>query len=44
MPIQYPILNDTNYGLWAIKMRIILRSLGIWATIEGEALVEDEKD
>lgn len=44
MPIQYPMLNNTNYGLWAVKMRTILRSLGVWAAIEGDALVEGERD
>jgi hypothetical protein len=27
VPIHYPQLNDTNYGLWSVKMKIILRSL-----------------
>ena len=44
VPIQYPILNDTNYGLWAVKMRIILRFLGVWTSIEGDALIDEEKD
>jgi hypothetical protein len=30
VPIQYPMLNDANYGLWAVKMKIILRALGVW--------------
>jgi len=29
VPIQYPMLDDTNYGLWTIKMKIILRALGV---------------
>ena len=24
VPIQYPMLTETNYGLWAVKMKIIL--------------------
>jgi hypothetical protein len=24
VPIHYPQLTDTNYGLWAVKMKIIL--------------------
>lgn len=38
------MLNDTNYGLWAVNMRIILRSLGVWTAVEGEALIDNEKD
>ncbi|KAJ4740894.1 Transposon Ty1-H Gag-Pol polyprotein [Rhynchospora pubera] len=44
VPIQYPMLNDTNYGLWAVKMKIILRSLGVWGAIEGPEAVEEDKD
>ncbi|KAF9678052.1 hypothetical protein SADUNF_Sadunf08G0171800 [Salix dunnii] len=29
IPIQYPTLSETNYGIWAVKMKIILRSLGV---------------
>jgi gag-polypeptide of LTR copia-type len=32
--IQYPMLNDTNYGLWAVKMKIVLKVLGVWEAIE----------
>ena len=24
IPIQYPMLTDANYGVWAVKMKIIL--------------------
>ena len=24
VPVQYPMLTDTNYGVWAVKMKIIL--------------------
>ena len=41
VPIMYPMLSDTNYGIWAMKMRIILRSLGVWTAVEGD---EDEYD
>jgi hypothetical protein len=30
VPVQYPQLTDTNYGVWAVKMRIIMRTLGCW--------------
>ena len=41
VPIQYPMLSETNYGIWAVKMKIVLRSLGVWAVIEG--VEEDEE-
>jgi Domain of unknown function (DUF4219) len=44
VPIQYPMLNDTNYSLWAIKMKIILRALGVWDAVEGEGEADKEKD
>ena len=44
VPIQYPLLNDTNYGLWAVKMKTILGALGVWEAVVGEASVEKEKD
>ncbi|KAJ4749711.1 hypothetical protein LUZ62_084116, partial [Rhynchospora pubera] len=44
VPIQYPMLNHENYGLWAIKMKIIMRSLCVWEAIDGSASVDEEKD
>jgi gag-polypeptide of LTR copia-type/Domain of unknown function (DUF4219) len=41
-PIQYPMLSETNYGIWAVKMKIVLRSLGVWSVIEGEDIDEDK--
>jgi hypothetical protein len=38
------MLTDTNYGVSAVKMKIILRHLGVWAAIVGEASAEEEKD
>jgi hypothetical protein len=43
IPIHYPMLSETNYGIWAVKMKIILRSLGVWLVIEG-ADTDDDKD
>lgn len=43
IPIQYPMLNESNYGIWPVKMKIILWSLGVWSVIEGEE-VNDDKD
>jgi gag-polypeptide of LTR copia-type len=44
VPIQYPMLNDTNYGIWAVKMKIILKALGVWGGIEGSDQVDKDKD
>jgi hypothetical protein len=35
VPIQYPMLTDTNYVVWATKMKFILRNLRVWKAIEG---------
>jgi hypothetical protein len=42
IPIQYPTLSETNYGIWAVKMKIILRSLGVWSVIEGGDIDADK--
>jgi hypothetical protein len=44
VPIHYPQLTDTNYGLWAVKMKIILRSLRCWSAIEGKGDLDPAKD
>nr|XP_043611620.1 uncharacterized protein LOC122583261 [Erigeron canadensis] len=32
---QYPILNNSNYTLWALRMKKILVANGIWDIVEG---------
>ena len=44
VPIQYPILNDSNYGMWAVKMRVLLRLFGVWSALEGTAEFDQGKD
>lgn len=44
VPIHYPQLTDTNYGVWAVKMRIIMRTLGCWTAVEGKAKSDQGKD
>ena len=39
IPIQYPMLTDANYGVWAVKMKIIHRTLRVW-----EAITDDDVD
>ena len=43
IPIKYPMLTDTNYGVWAVKMKIILRTLRVWQAITDDD-VDDECD
>jgi hypothetical protein len=42
VPIQYPMLNDTNYVVWATNMKFILRNLRVWKAIEGADVVDEE--
>jgi hypothetical protein len=39
IPIQYPMLTNANYGVWAVKMKIIFRTLQVW-----EAIMHDDVD
>ncbi|GJW29435.1 zinc finger, CCHC-type containing protein [Tanacetum coccineum] len=32
---QCPVLNNTNYTLWALRMKKILMANGVWDLIEG---------
>ncbi|XP_020197876.1 uncharacterized protein [Aegilops tauschii subsp. strangulata] len=41
IPIQYPMLTDANYGMWAVKMKIILRTLRVWEAITDEDVDEE---
>lgn len=43
VPIQYPQLTEGNYQLWAAKMKIILKPMGVWSAITGED-VDEAKD
>ncbi|KAJ4814139.1 hypothetical protein LUZ62_026705 [Rhynchospora pubera] len=38
------MLNDSNYGLWAVKMKIILGNLGVWDVVDGKEQDVKEKD
>ena len=40
--IKCPILNSTNYTVWAMRMKILLRVHKVWEIIETE-MVDDEK-
>nr|GEW85952.1 zinc finger, CCHC-type [Tanacetum cinerariifolium] len=43
---QCPILKSTNYTVWALRIKTILRANGLWETIEpeGNAEIDIKKD
>ncbi|XP_024013779.1 uncharacterized protein LOC112087880 [Eutrema salsugineum] len=42
--IQCPMLNSTNYTVWAMKMRILLRVHKVWDIVETELDDADKND
>uniref|UniRef100_A0A453TF16 CCHC-type domain-containing protein n=1 Tax=Aegilops tauschii subsp. strangulata TaxID=200361 RepID=A0A453TF16_AEGTS len=44
VPVQYPQLTESNYQLWATKMKIIMRPMGVWSAVEGDVEFDEEKD
>lgn len=32
--IQCPLLNDTNYTVWTIQMKVALKVYKVWETID----------
>ncbi|VFQ70476.1 unnamed protein product, partial [Cuscuta campestris] len=44
--LQYPVLTNSNYPMWVVKMKANMRAQGVWSAIvptaEGE--VEERKD
>jgi hypothetical protein len=44
VPVHYPQLTGTNYGVWAVKMKIIMRTLGCWSAIDGKGAHDQSKD
>jgi hypothetical protein len=44
VPVHYPQLTETNYGVWAMKMKILMKSLGCWAAIEGKGAYDQARD
>jgi len=41
IPIEYLMLTDANYGVWAVKMKIILRTLRVWQAITDDDIDEE---
>ncbi|XBI03957.1 hypothetical protein VPH35_132314 [Triticum aestivum] len=44
VPVQYPMLTDTNYSLWAAKMKVLMKPLRIWSAIEGSGEYDQAAD
>lgn len=40
--IKCPILNATNYTVWAMRMRILIRVHKVWEIVETEAEDDDK--
>ncbi|WVZ80285.1 hypothetical protein U9M48_027776 [Paspalum notatum var. saurae] len=38
MTLRYPMLEENNYGAWAVKMEIFMGAQGVWAPVEKEAV------
>ncbi|CAM0884436.1 unnamed protein product [Alopecurus aequalis] len=44
VPVQYPMLTDTNYSLWAAKMKVLMKPLRVWSAIEGSGEYDQAAD
>ena len=44
VPVQYPMLTDTNYSLWAIKMKVLMKALRVWSAIDGSGEYDQAAD
>ncbi|XP_024006141.1 uncharacterized protein LOC112082834 [Eutrema salsugineum] len=42
--IQCPMLNSTNYTVWAMRMRVLLKIHKVWEVIETETTEGDKND
>ncbi|KAI3518152.1 hypothetical protein L1887_06594 [Cichorium endivia] len=45
--LHYPMLTRSNYGAWAIKMRVFMQAHGVWEAVEPRTpntVVEPKKD
>ncbi|XP_014660367.1 uncharacterized protein LOC106804213 [Setaria italica] len=38
------MLAENNYGVWAVKMKIFLRTQGVWAAVESKSPVDEKMD
>ena len=44
VPVHYPMLTDTNYSLWAAKMKVLTKPLRVWSAIEGTGEYDQAAD
>ena len=45
--LQYTMLSRTNYGAWAIKMKVFMQAHGVWEAVEprtANTVVDTKKD
>lgn len=43
--VQYPMLTKSNYSIWAIKMKALMRAQGVWdAVVAVSGKVDDTMD
>uniref|UniRef100_K3XSH9 CCHC-type domain-containing protein n=1 Tax=Setaria italica TaxID=4555 RepID=K3XSH9_SETIT len=45
--LQFPVLNKTNYGAWAVRMKLLMRAQGVWDVADPndeQRINDDEKD
>ena len=45
--LHYPMLTRSNYGAWAIKMRVFMLAQGVWDAVEprtANTVIESKKD
>ncbi|CAN6214865.1 unnamed protein product [Urochloa humidicola] len=38
------MLEENNYGVWAVKMKIFMRAQGVWAAVENKKGVDEKMD
>ncbi|XP_056843152.1 uncharacterized protein LOC130495700 [Raphanus sativus] len=41
--IKCPMLNNTNYTVWSIRMKLALEVHKVWEVIEGEDITDEDK-
>jgi hypothetical protein len=42
--VHYPQLTDMKYGVWAVKMKIIMCTLGCWSATGGKGEYDQARD
>jgi hypothetical protein len=42
--LRYPILSENKYSVWAVKMKIFMRTQGVWAVVVNKGGVDEKMD